>query len=98
MILKNILTEIQGADKPVARMFRKGEHFHVLAIGFKERMVLEEHKSNLPARIVVIKGEVVYNNDHSATTLGLYDEYEIPVDELHWVEANRDSLMLVIKG
>lgn len=98
MTIKNLISELEASVKPVGKMLRKGEDFHVLAIGFKERMVLEEHKTNLPARLLVIKGEVIYNNDHSATTLGLYDEYEIPVDELHWVEAIRDSIILVIKG
>ncbi len=98
MNLKNILLELEASEKPVGRMLRKGEDFHVLAIAFKERMVLEEHKTNIPARLLVIKGEVIYNNDHSATTLGLYEEYEIPVEELHWVEATQDSIILLIKG
>lgn len=98
MIIKEIISELESSAKPVYKMLRKGENYHVLAIGFNKNMILEKHKSNIPARILVIKGEVVYNHDGGNTTLGLYDEYEIPVEETHWVEAKEDSMMLVIKG
>lgn len=98
MILKEILQELETSKDPVYKMLRKGENSHTLAIGFKKGMLLKKHKSDIPARIVVIKGEVVYNSDNGSTTLGLYDEYEIPIKEFHWVEANEDSLMLVMKG
>ena len=98
MIIKNILNELQTAEKPVGKMLRKGTAFHVLAIGFKKDMILPKHTSSLPARLVVIKGEVTYNNAEGSNRLKLYDEYEIPVDEPHWVEASEESLILVIKG
>lgn len=98
MIIKNILNELKSAEKPVGKMLRKGTGFHVLAIGFKKDMILPEHTSSLPARLVVIKGGVTYNNAEGPTRLGLYDEYEIPVDEPHWVEASEESIIIVIKG
>ncbi len=98
MILKEIIKALDSSNDPVYKMLWKGETTHTLAIGFKKDMLLKKHKSDIPARIVVIKGEVVYNSDNGSTTLGLYDEYEIPVKEFHWVEANEDSMMLVIKG
>lgn len=98
MVIKNILKELETSEKPVGKMLRKGEGFHVLAIGFKKDMLLPKHTSSLPARLLVIKGEVVYNNAEGANRLGLYDEYEIPVDEPHWVEASEESIILVIKG
>lgn len=98
MILKEIIQELETSKDPVYKMLRKGETSHILAIGFKKNMLLKKHKSDIPARIVVIKGEVVYHNENGSTTLSLYEEYEIPVKEFHWVVANEDSLMLVMKG
>lgn len=98
MVLKQIESELESAENPVAKILRKGENFTVLAIGFQKNMLLKKHKSNVPARIVVMKGEVVYNSEKGANRIGLYEEFEIPVEELHWVEAVKDSLMLVIKG
>lgn len=98
MILANIKAELETTTKPIGKMLRKGDDFHVLAIGFKKGMILPEHTTALPARLVVIEGAVTYNSPKGASALELYDEYEIPVDELHWVEARQDSLILVIKG
>lgn len=98
MILANIKAELETATQPVGKMLRKGDDFHVLAIGFKNGMILQEHKSALPARLVVLEGEVVYHSAKGASALSRYEEHEIPVNELHWVEARQDSLILVIKG
>ena len=98
MTIKNIVKELETAEKPVAKMLRKGDGFQVLAIGFKKDMILPKHTTSLPARLVVIKGEVVYNNEKGPNPLALYDEYEIPVDEHHWVTASEDSIIMVIKG
>ncbi|HSI69901.1 MAG TPA: hypothetical protein VK941_06700 [Gillisia sp.] len=98
MVLKEIIKELKTSKNPVYKMLRKGENSHILAIGFNKDMLLKKHKSDIPARILVIKGEVVYNSDNVSATLGLYNEYEIPVGESHWVTANEDSMMLVMKG
>lgn len=98
MILQNILLELETAKSPVGKMLRKGTDFHVLGIGFKKDMVLPEHKTNLPARLIVIQGEVVYHSDAGPLILGRYDEHEIQRNKLHWIKANEDSLIMVIKG
>ncbi len=98
MILKEIIQDLETAKDPVYKMLWKGESSHTLAIGFKKGMQLHKHKSDIPARIIVIKGEVVYNSENGAVTLGLYNEFQIPIKEYHWVDANEDSLMLVMKG
>ncbi len=98
MVLQNILLELEMAKAPVGKMLRKGTDFHVLGIGFKKHMILPEHKSSLPAKLVVIQGEVVYNSDAGPLILGLYDEHEIQVDQLHWIKANEDSMIIVVKG
>lgn len=79
-------------------LVRKGEELQLLAISFKKDMVLPKHLSKVPARLVVLKGNVMYSNAIGSINLGLYEEHEIPVEEPHWVEATEDSLILVIKG
>ncbi len=98
MILKEIIQDLETAKDPVYKILWKGESSHTLVIGFKKGMQLHKHKSDIQARIIVIKGEVVYNSENGAVTLGLYDEFQIPIKEYHWVDANEDSLMLVMKG
>lgn len=98
MILQEIISEIKTADKPVAKMLRRGKDFNVLAIGLREGVELKKHKTDIPARLIVLRGAVVYNNEKEAFALDQYDEHEIPVDEIHWVKSKKDSLFIVIKG
>ena len=60
MLVKEILSELQTATKPLVRKFEQEEGSHVLAIGLKKDVILKEHKSDIPARILVIKGAVTY--------------------------------------
>lgn len=98
MILKEILAQIETAEKPVVKRLQEGKDFHVLAIGLKEKVVLKEHKTDIPAKLVLIKGRVIYRTAEEEVTLGIYDEHVITVGQLHAVEALEDSLFLVIKG
>ncbi len=72
MVLQQIEFELKSAEGPVAKILRKGKDFTVLAIGFQKNMLLKKHNSKVPARIVVIKGEVVYNSENGATKIGLF--------------------------
>ena len=98
MKLKEIIKELDTATHPVAKALHKGEHFKTLAIGFKKGMILKEHKANLPTKLFVLQGVVIYKQDDISTTLSLYDELEIPVNILHSVEATEDSLCLLTQG
>ena len=98
MVLKEIAEHTEIATHPVARALHKGEHFKVLAIGFKKGMELKEHQAQLPSKLFVLKGEVIYRQNEVSTTLSELDEIEIPVHVLHSVEALADSLCLLTQG
>ena len=98
MILNDILKELNTADKPIVKRLQEGKGFHVLAIGLKNKVVLKEHKTDVPAKLVVIKGQVIFKSGNVMVTLNTYDEHTINVKEMHSVEAIEDSLFLVIKG
>ncbi len=98
MIIKDILTQIETAVHPVAKAIHKGEHFKVLAIGFKKGMILKEHTTALPAKLTVLFGEVLYKEGVIEKTLLQYDETEIPVGNVHSVECIEDALCLLTQG
>ena len=98
MTLKEVLKEMEAAKKPVVKKLQEAKEGHVLAIGMQAEVILKEHKSDIPAKIVVIKGQIAYNAGDKQTLLDLFEEYNIPVGEYHWVQALKDSLFLVIKG
>lgn len=98
MIIKEILSELSSATKPVIGKFEQKEGSHVLAIGLNKDVVLKEHKSDIPARILVIKGSIVYIAGEKRKEIGLFEEHIIPIGEYHAVEPKEDSIFLVIKN
>ena len=98
MILKEIIASLKNAEHPVAKALHKGDHFKVLAMGFKKGMVLKEHKAHLPTKLFVLNGQVIYKENEISTTLSTYEEIEIPINILHSVEAVEDSLCLLTQG
>ena len=98
MIIKEILAELEIKEHPVAKALYKNTGFKVLVMAFKKDMLLKEHKANLPTKLVVIKGEVIYKSETTEQFLSCYDEFEIPVNEAHSVYAKEDSLCLLIQG
>ena len=98
MIIKEILSELEMKDHPVAKALFKKEGFKVLVIAFKNGMALKEHKANMPTKLLVIEGSVKYKSETTEIELGKYDEFEIPINELHAVNALTDAICMLIQG
>jgi quercetin dioxygenase-like cupin family protein len=98
MILKEIIEQLNTSTHPIAKALHKGQHFKVLAIGFKNGMVLKEHQTNLPTKLFVLQGAVIYKQNAVSTTLTLFDELDIPINCAHSVEAIADSICLLTQG
>ena len=98
MIIKEILSLLETATQPVAKVIKKGESFKVLAIAFKKGMILKEHKTPIPADLTVLYGKIIYKERLNEKFLTEYENTEIAVNEIHSVEALEDSLCLLIQG
>lgn len=98
MVLKKIIDELSTATHPVAKALHKGHHFKVLAIGFKNGMVLKEHQTNMSTKLFVLQGAVIYKQKEVFTTLTLFDEIDIPINCTHSVVALADSICLLTQG
>lgn len=98
MLLTEMNAELSAASKPLVKKFDQKDGSHVLAIGLNKNVSLKEHKSDIPARIVVIKGAITYIAGENRTTLNLFDEHVIPIGEYHSVETGENSIFLVIKN
>ena len=97
-MFKEILQKLENAANPVAQVVQNTSSSKVMVIAFKKGMILKEHKTDVPAKLLVIKGNVIYKEENKQNKLFLYDEQEIPVAVLHSVEALEDSLCLLFKG
>jgi len=98
MIIKEILSELATKDHPVAKALFKKEGFKVLVLAFKDGMVLKEHKANVPTKLIVLEGSVNYKSETTEIKLEKYDEFEIPINELHAVNALTNAVCMLIQG
>lgn len=97
MMFKEIFQKLENAENPVVQVVQKTNCSKGIVIAFKKGMILKEHKTDVPAKLLIIKGSVIYKEPILQEQLFLYDEIEIPVGVLHSVEAIEDSLCLVFK-
>ncbi|MFZ1524873.1 MAG: hypothetical protein WAT22_08665 [Saprospiraceae bacterium] len=98
MVIQEIQDKLMTASKPVARLYYKSGDVKTIFIGFKENMILDQHKTHLPARLMVITGKVTYLQAGEKTILNQYEYKDIPVDIIHEVHADEDSLCMLIQG
>jgi len=61
-------------------------------------MTLDQHKTHLPARLLVLSGDVTYIQAGTQTRLKQYDFIDIPINIIHEVYANTDSLCMLTQG
>jgi quercetin dioxygenase-like cupin family protein len=98
MIIKEAIAELELKDNPVAKLMHTGVAFKVIILAFKKGMILKEHKSTVPTKLTVLTGHVKYSSENLIRTIDTYEELEIPVEEIHTIEAIEDSLCLLIQG
>ncbi len=98
MIIKEAIAELELKDNPVAKLMHTGVAFKVIVLAFKKGMVLREHKTSVPTKLTVLNGSVKYSSDNLIRTIDTYEELEIPLEEIHAIEAIEDSLCLLIQG
>ncbi len=95
MNIKSIHTE----EKPVSakRIFTTTEG-NVTALQILAAGILKEHITTVPALLVCINGNVVFNNEKDETkNLTSGDMVNIEPNVKHWVEGVQDSQLLLIK-
>ena len=96
MNLNDILGKLESSEKPITQLIHKTDSSKVIAIGLAKGVALKEHKSPGPAKIVVIKGNIRYEANNSELELSAFDEYEIPLDEIHSVIGLDHSIFLLM--
>jgi len=98
MIVQKVISQLETAAQPVARIIQSGEHFKTLVIGFNKGMIWKEHKTTAPTRLIVTEGSVIYKETGKSIVLDKHDDLEIPLHIIHTLEAREDSLCFLIQG
>lgn len=97
-MFQELFQKLETAESPVVLVIQKTATTKVLAIAFKKGMILKEHKTEVPALLLVIKGSVRYKEGHLEEPILIYHEKKIPTEILHSLEALDDSLCILFKG
>ncbi len=98
MVIKEAIAELELKDSPVAKLMHTGVAFKVIVLAFKKGMVLRDHKINVPTKLTVLNGNVKFSSENLIRTIDTYEELEIPLEEIHTIEALENSLCLLIQG
>lgn len=97
-ILSDVHVQFERSAKPVALPYHKSESFNCIVLGFKAGMILNDHKSRQPAKLLILKGEVLYISGSESVQLQAYDFIEIAVDVVHRVTALSDAICILTQG
>jgi hypothetical protein len=98
MIIKEALAELAATTSPVAKLMHTGIAFNVIVLAFKKDMILNEHITIVPTKLIVIDGKIKFTSTDMQKTIDKYEELEIPLEEIYSLEALKDSLCLLIQG
>ena len=98
MIIKSILEELKSSTRPVVKTLHKTMLSKVICIGLSKGMELREHKAHQPTRLIVIDGQIEFKENGEIRVFSKFDEYDIPVEVTHAVDALEDSVILLLQG
>ena len=70
----------------------------VISIQLKSGGLLKEHISMIPALLVCITGQVIFENEQGTKEVLVSGDYvNIDANVKHWINAGKDSNLLLIK-
>jgi quercetin dioxygenase-like cupin family protein len=98
MIIEQVREQMALATNPVVKVLKQGNSYKMIAIGLKKGAVLKEHKTAVPATLIVTEGKVLYNEHERSVDLKRDADFEIPLNVLHSLLALEDSICLLIQG
>lgn len=96
MVLREVLNSAVQTDKPVLKPLVTTTDTKIIAIGLKKGVILKEHTAPSTAQLTVIKGKVNYITPNYEKLLECYDTHDIIFNEPHSLEAEEDSLCLLV--
>ncbi len=95
------LSELLASDQagPVFRPLFKAQNGRLTAIHLLKGEVIKEHKSPVPAMLLVLEGVVVYKQlvDGLEYQLSASEYTEIPPDTTHQVTAEMDAYCILVQ-
>ncbi|MBW8358874.1 MAG: hypothetical protein K0M63_03625 [Weeksellaceae bacterium] len=83
-------------NKPSVFQIKKTETLQQFAVALGRGTILEKHTTEIPATLIVLKGEIKFVLPDEELTLKEFDIFEIPVDVEHSVHGILDKNLFLI--
>ncbi|MDP9079611.1 MAG: hypothetical protein M3O71_19455 [Bacteroidota bacterium] len=97
MIIKDIIAQAKTSNRPIAKIIKHIGNNKVIVIGLKKGITWADHKISLPTILIVVDGSIIYREGHKATALEKLDNFNIPANITHALEALEDSLCILLQ-
>lgn len=95
---KNLNELHQNTDAVHTHMMFPATGGKVISLSIRQNSQLKEHTTPIPALLVCVEGEVVFQDEKgNSVTLKPSDYVNIEPDVKHWVNGIKDSHLLLIK-
>ena len=95
------IPELLASDQagPVFRPLFKAQNGRLTVIHLRKGEVIKEHKSPVPAMLLVLEGAVFYDQPGEKITrpLGPLEYTDIPPDTIHQVTAETDAYCILVQ-
>jgi quercetin dioxygenase-like cupin family protein len=90
---------LHSQDKPVqTKALFNTQEGKVISLQILKGGLLKEHITAIPALLVCVKGEIVFEDENGKVITLLSGDYiNIEPNLKHWVKSNADSNLLLIK-
>jgi len=95
MNINKIISKIENADKPITTLLTKGSNSKLIAIGLAKGVLLKEHQAPGSTKLIVLKGKLDYRTEEKRRIFSQYDEFQIPLEEVHSVLGLENSVFLL---
>ena len=93
------ITQIHSGEKPVSAVaLFKGEQGTATALHILQGQELKEHMTKVPALLICITGEAIFENEQGMKETLLPGDYvQIEAMVKHWVKAKTDCNLILLK-
>lgn len=95
MQLKEVIPP--NAKSIQSKIIAKSDAFKVNKITLKKGAIIKEHTTPIPAFLLVQKGQITFNYRDKKISLSAEEFLVIKANEVHWVVAEIDSELLLVK-
>lgn len=97
-MIKEAVPQLENSIDPIVTELHQEGQFKVMTIAFKAGTLWPKTQINLPSKMIILSGSLIYKHDDLETITSQYCELDIPVCSSHAIQVLSDSLCLLTQS